>query len=276
MNGALVSTLIGVKDLRAAKAGESLLQGIDTEVRRERIGETPREDFAGEPVDDGHEVHEAASHRDLSHVRRPDLVRAIDAQTAQQVREDGMLGMRPAGVLPAVNRRDPHAAHQCRDVLAADLPALEPKQVARILAPANGSSRCSSSIRRIVRRSRSEVTTGRQYTLERDRPRSWACRLIGNRRVRSINAFRSTLPVCRARRQKKSISTACWPILACNSFRFGPSCFGGLPEEKISSAPESSWNFYWVISFGCTSKRTASSASGAFEGGQGHLHLERR
>lgn len=57
------------------------------------------------------------------HVCRPGLIRSIDRQAAQQAREDGMLGMRPTGVLTAINRLDSHAAHERRDVLAADVPS---------------------------------------------------------------------------------------------------------------------------------------------------------
>ena len=49
-----LGALVGVKDLRAAKAGQCLLQGIDAKVRCERIGEPPGEDLADEAVDDGH------------------------------------------------------------------------------------------------------------------------------------------------------------------------------------------------------------------------------
>jgi hypothetical protein len=47
--------------------------------------------------------------------RRPKLgwvARSLDREATQQIRENGMLGMRPAGVLPAVNGLDSHAEHQ--------------------------------------------------------------------------------------------------------------------------------------------------------------------
>ncbi len=41
-----------------------------------------------EPVHDGHEKDEAARHRDVGDVGRPDLVGPLDRERAQQVRED--------------------------------------------------------------------------------------------------------------------------------------------------------------------------------------------
>ena len=64
--------LIGIKDLRAAKASQRRPQSVNAEVRRRRVGESPGEHLPGEPVNDGDEVHKAASHREWS--ERPAVV----------------------------------------------------------------------------------------------------------------------------------------------------------------------------------------------------------
>jgi hypothetical protein len=59
-----------------------------------------------------------------SDVDRPHVVRALDRQTAQQIRIDAIY-RRPNTSKPAAGHRfDPHAPHQCCDMTPADLAPL--------------------------------------------------------------------------------------------------------------------------------------------------------
>ena len=80
--------------------------------RVQGIRQPPGQDRPAGPVDDRHQIEEAASDRDVGDVRRPDLVGPVDRHTAQQVGEDLVSRRRLRGVLFRPKRRDPHPAHQ--------------------------------------------------------------------------------------------------------------------------------------------------------------------
>ena len=113
-----LAALVGVEDLRCAVAVHRLLHRLDTEVRRQRVRQAPRQHPAAGPVHHRKQVHEAALHRDVSDVGSPDVVRALDLQSAQQVRIDRMCRMAPAGIGLPVQRFDAHLLHQRGHVLA--------------------------------------------------------------------------------------------------------------------------------------------------------------
>ena len=71
--------LIGVEDVGPAVTGDRLLQRRNAEVGVHRVRQPPGEDLAAGPVHDRHQVQEAAPHRDVGHIRTPDLVRLLDA-----------------------------------------------------------------------------------------------------------------------------------------------------------------------------------------------------
>jgi hypothetical protein len=77
------------------------------------------------------EIHEAARHRDVGDVHRPDLVRTCDRQAAQQIGIDLVAGFRPGGARTAVERLYPHPPHQCFDMPAADLAPLGSQQASQ-------------------------------------------------------------------------------------------------------------------------------------------------
>lgn len=254
-------TLIRVKTLRTAKAVQCLPQDIDSEVRCEDFRALPGEDFADEPIDEGNEVHEAANHRDVSHVRRSDLIRSIEGDAAQQVRDDGILETRPTCVPAAVNRLDSHAAHERRDVPSANLPALAPEQVAR--RPGTGDRQLQVQFTDSAHRAQVQIRCRHLAVVHARAQQAQKLGLSADRKPMHAIHHRfplgpSSLP---SSVPKNSISRASWLILACSSLRFGPSCFGGFSGEKGSSAPASSWDFHWAIWFGRTSKRPANSTS---------------
>src|SRR5271157_1788869 len=71
-----------------------------------------------EPVDDGDEMDEAARHRDIGDVRRPDSIGPLDLHAAQQIGVNLVAGRGFRGVAAPIDRLDPHALHQRRHMSA--------------------------------------------------------------------------------------------------------------------------------------------------------------
>ena len=69
-----LAPLIGVEDLGAAILRNRLPHGLETEVRRQRIGEPPGQHPATRPIQDGEEIHEAPAHRNVGDIRCPDVI----------------------------------------------------------------------------------------------------------------------------------------------------------------------------------------------------------
>ncbi len=76
-----LAALVGVHDLGSAVARNGLLQGSDAEVRLHGDRHAMGQHATAVPVQDGGQVDEAARHRDVRDVHRPDLVGAVDLQT---------------------------------------------------------------------------------------------------------------------------------------------------------------------------------------------------
>jgi hypothetical protein len=74
--------LVGVEDLRFAVAGNGLLDGLETEIRRHRIRHSPRQHPPRGPMHDRCQVNEAALHRQTRDVLRPDVIRSLDGEVA--------------------------------------------------------------------------------------------------------------------------------------------------------------------------------------------------
>lgn len=70
--------LIGTEDRRGAIGGHGLLDCFSKEIGRQRIGQAPRQHPATGPVYDNTQVHEAAVHRTVGDISRPDMVRPGD------------------------------------------------------------------------------------------------------------------------------------------------------------------------------------------------------
>ena len=77
-----LAALIGVEDIRCAIVGHSLLDRLRTETGRQRVGQPPRQHPATGPVHDCTQVHEAAVHRNVGNIGRPDMVRPGDLHVA--------------------------------------------------------------------------------------------------------------------------------------------------------------------------------------------------
>jgi len=125
-----LAPLVGVEDLGAAILHDRLPHRVEAEVRRQRIGEPPGEHSATRPVQDGEEIHEASPHGNVGDIRRPDVVRATDVQTAQEIGVDpmGRMPLRGAGL--AIHGRAPHAPHQGGHMAPSNGVPLAPKHIA--------------------------------------------------------------------------------------------------------------------------------------------------
>jgi hypothetical protein len=94
------------------------------------LDKPPRQNATGGPIQHYGEIQEAARHRQVRDVHCPGLIRAVDGQTAQQVRIDPMLGMPATGIGLPIQGFDPHSPHQRRYMLAANRVAVLPQQIA--------------------------------------------------------------------------------------------------------------------------------------------------
>lgn len=132
VNATLVNwlPLVGVEDRGLAVFCQRLLDNLDAERGVHGDRKPPGQHPAAEPVDHGREIDEASRHGDIGDVDRPDLVRPRDRQLAQEIRVDLVPWRRLRGVRAPIDRRDPHALHQCRDVQPPDVEALANEEVA--------------------------------------------------------------------------------------------------------------------------------------------------
>src|SRR5664279_4505418 len=256
-----LAALVGVEDLRLAVLGDRLFDDLRAERRVHRDRQAPRQHAPAVPVDHGRQVDEAARHRDVGDVHRPDVVRTRDRQHAQQVRVDRVPWRLLARVGLAVQRRDAHAPHQRGHVLAADREALGSHQVSQharagerqfevqfVDAPHQLEVRVTDGLRLVVNRAAANVHDRR---LARDRQGVGA---VDHRFVLSMPALMSAP-------SKKSFSSASCPILACSTFRSTVGSSGRGSPPNTSAALANNWLFQSVIWLGCTSCCCASSAS---------------
>ena len=248
-----LAALIGVENLRPAVTGQSFLQRLDAELGFHRDRHPPGQNPAAEPVDHGRQIDEAARHRDVGDVHRPDLVGPHDRQLAQQIR-DRSCAPAPASRCSADDRSPrspsassawPHAGGRSRRP--------RPQQIAQ--HPAAGKRVVQMQFvdpphdRQIGRRHRPGQVI---YAAAADRP---APGLPRQRQdcSRSIIALRSArVRLCRAHRPKNRS-----PASTRRSWRAVPSgpppagaSIPEAPEPKTPAAPSSSCAFQVVIWFG--------------------------
>ena len=88
------------------------------------VRQPPRQHRARRPVDDRHQIEKAAPDRNVGDVGRPDVVRPLDRQVAQQIGIDLVLRVRSARPRLRPERCDPHPAHQPLHALAVRVDAL--------------------------------------------------------------------------------------------------------------------------------------------------------
>ena len=103
---------------------ERLVQGLDAEVRIERVGQTPGQHLAARPIHHRDEVQKASLQWDIGNIRAPHVVRPRDRQIAQQVGIDPVRRVRLRRPGPLEDRLQAQEPHQAPDALAADPGAL--------------------------------------------------------------------------------------------------------------------------------------------------------
>ncbi len=106
-----LTALVGVEDLRRPLL-KSPVQGDDTELGVEGVGELPRENEPAVPIDHGCKVHEATAHREVGDIGAPDLIRPDDGGVPKQVGIDLVFGARSAGPRLGADAFKPHESHQ--------------------------------------------------------------------------------------------------------------------------------------------------------------------
>ena len=86
-----LAALVGVDNLRPAKACKRLCQRFDRMNRLQRDRCSVCQDSSAVNIDHGCEVNKALFHADIGRIQRPDLVAAVDHQFAKQVRKHFVL-----------------------------------------------------------------------------------------------------------------------------------------------------------------------------------------
>ena len=91
-----LTALIRIENVGPSLPGQRFLERLDAEGRFHRDRDAMGQHASAEDIDDRRQIDEAAPHRDVADVRRPDLVRSFDLHPAQQVVIDLVAG---AGLL---------------------------------------------------------------------------------------------------------------------------------------------------------------------------------
>ena len=119
-----LAPLVAVEDLRRAIVLERLVQGLDAEVRIERVGQAPGQHRAARPIHHGDQVQKAPLQGDVGDIRAPHVVRPRDRQIAEQVGIDPVRRVRLRRPGPLEERVHPQPSHQAAHPLARDRLAL--------------------------------------------------------------------------------------------------------------------------------------------------------
>ena len=126
-----LAALVGVEDVWSVIAGQGLLDRLDAEVGRQRVGQPPRQHSATGPVQDREEILKATRHRTVRDISRPDMVGSGDLQMTEQIRVHPMRRMLLDGIGFSVQRFDTHAGHHGAHPLAPDPVVFSSQQVAQ-------------------------------------------------------------------------------------------------------------------------------------------------
>src|SRR3954465_13242782 len=210
------------------------------------------------PVHDRHQVDEALGQRNVGNVAAPDLVSAVDCQTAQQVRVLGVLGRRLAGVGALVDGHQPHQPHQALHPLAVHRVPLRGQPRRHAARPVESQVLTVDQVHQpeivCADRSRAAVDRGpadiQQVALAAD----------GQGGMRAVD-HRATLGPASLPSLKKSFSTFRWPIWRYSSPTWISLVLSSrsLPFSNTPAAPSSSAFFQAWIWLGWTLNSLASS-----------------
>jgi len=126
-----LAALIGVEDLRAAVPRQRIFQRRDAEVARKRWRQAPAQHLAARPVHHDDEVDEAAGHRNVGYVRRPDVIRTCHGERAQEIGKDRMRRVALGRPRPLIDGGDADASHERAHVLPPDRDAVGAQEIAQ-------------------------------------------------------------------------------------------------------------------------------------------------
>ena len=98
---------LNIKAWHFALADERLVQRGDIEATGERRRDAPGEDLTRGPVHHGDQEHEAVRHSDAGYIGGPDLIRPIDRERPQKIREDGVRGVADSSAAGDTSPRSP-------------------------------------------------------------------------------------------------------------------------------------------------------------------------
>lgn len=90
------------------------------------------------PIHNRDQIQEPFAHRDIADVRAPDLVGPVHDQITQQIRIDLVMGVRIGGSGLAVNRPQPHQAHQPSHTVTTGHKAIAPQEPRHLTRPEEG------------------------------------------------------------------------------------------------------------------------------------------
>ena len=113
--------MLRVEDFRLAVTGQCIFDSVDAKISFQRYRHPPGQHPPGEPVQNGSKIDEAARHRDVGDVHRPDLIGAGDRQVPQKIGVNLVPRRRFRGVGPAIDRLDTHPLHQRGNVQSPDI-----------------------------------------------------------------------------------------------------------------------------------------------------------
>ena len=122
-SGCELSALIGVEDIRCALL-QRLTQSDQAKLAIQSVGQLPTQNVAAVPVDDRHQVHEAALHGNIGDICAPDLVGSSDLESTQEIRKDLVPWDWFAGVGLWIDGLQAHHLHQTSHSLVVDLMSL--------------------------------------------------------------------------------------------------------------------------------------------------------
>lgn len=96
---------------------DGLVQGLNAEVGVQRVRDPPRQNHAGVPVHERHQIEKPAAHRKIGDVHAPDLIWPPHTHPPQEVGVRLVLLCRLARFRFLVDRHQLHQAHEPTDAL---------------------------------------------------------------------------------------------------------------------------------------------------------------
>ena len=141
-----------------------VIQRGDAEVGFHGVRQTPGQDLARRPVDDGDEIEKAPPHRDIGHVGAPDVVGPFNDELPQQIGIRLVRGMRLARPRRLIDRRKAGAGIRersgARDEVVLQMLRSEPGQRSGRIAAALGEMPTTTTKRLTRLAARGAVTGG--------------------------------------------------------------------------------------------------------------------